>query len=72
VSQKRVNRLSGTGGRHPVGDRVENQVPLSLKGIANRRDDNRPAFPGDPDMDWESKPERPSEPRWGLQQPVLK
>lgn len=28
--------------------------------------DDRPAFAGDPFMDWESRPEPPREPRWVL------
>lgn len=27
--------------------------------------DDRPAYAGDPDMDWENKPEPPAEPKWG-------
>jgi hypothetical protein len=28
--------------------------------------DDRPAYAGDPDMDWEHRPEPPAEPRWVL------
>lgn len=41
--------------------------PISLRHLAPaewRRD--LPAFPGDPFMDWESRPEPPREPRWML------
>lgn len=41
-------------------------APLSLQRIDRERHDNRPAFPGDPDMDWQSAPERPHDPKWGL------
>jgi hypothetical protein len=44
--------------------------PLSLgRSVPAGWHDDRPAYAGDPDMDWESKPEPPAEPRWDLAEP---
>lgn len=41
--------------------------PLSLRQAAPADwHHDRPAYAGDPDMDWENRPEPPREPRWGL------
>jgi|GEM_PF-6333578 len=39
-------------------------VALSLRAVPADWHHDRPAYAGDPYMDWESSPEAPQEPRW--------
>lgn len=55
---------------HPGALAVPRHAPLSLRAITLQPEDDRPAFPGDPDMDWQNEPERPPVQKWGLRTPA--
>ena len=42
---------------------------LSLQRLVPVKGDERPAFAGDPDFDWENRAEAPREPQWGIRDP---
>lgn len=65
--RKGHDRISSTRGRRKFGP-----SPISLKQTAPADWlHDRPAYPGDPFMDWENTPEPPKEYRWipGLRRP---
>ena len=54
----------------PMVPRLKRQAPdLSLRqSVPSDWHHDRPAYAGDPDMDWINLPEPPREPNWGLRE----
>lgn len=64
MTEARARAATKPSDLHARVPREAQHLPLSLRRMEGALCDNRPAFPGDPEMDWQNDPERPHDPKW--------